>query len=319
MVHRLRWRQLVPGLIALAAILAVGTYVVATGSVTAVHGKTMRIHVALSSARGITKGSEVRLAGTPVGLVTGVDFAPASADTSTRLVLTVDIHDEFAHQLRSDADVEIASGSSFIGAPVLAIGAGTPEGRILGPGDTLHGSPGVNTEELASRATLAARQLPPILGDLRIIATDLQGAQGTLGALMGQRGGSQAAELQQRVSELSGAVSSGTGTVGLALSSRSGIGPRVQRALARVDSVRALLASDRVSYGRFRRDSTLLRNVGELRDELSILQFRLTSPDGTVGRLSADSAVVRGVADAQHQMQLLFADVSRHPFRYVRP
>ena len=92
---------------------------------------------------------------------------------------------------------------------------------------------------------------------------------------------------------------------------------RARLAMAQADSIRALLASDRTSYGRFRRDSTLLRNVSQIRSELDVVRGRLASSDGTLGRLHADSAFFVALDSAQHEMTLIMADISRRPLRYI--
>jgi hypothetical protein len=87
--------------------------------------------------------------------------------------------------------------------------------------------------------------------------------------------------------------------------------------MARADSIRALLASDKTSLGRFRKDSTLLREVADVRNELDIVRARLTSPTGTLGRAHTDSALFAGVFSAQREMTLIMADVHRRPLRYI--
>ena len=88
-------------------------------------------------------------------------------------------------------------------------------------------------------------------------------------------------------------------------------------ALARVDSIRMLLASPDGNLGRFRRDSTLPRTIAAVRDELSALQTRMDSSTGTLDRFARDSALIRAVAAARQEMTLLFADVKRRPLRYI--
>ena len=38
---------------------------------------------------------------------------------------------------------------------------------------------------------------------------------------------------------------------------------------------------------------------------------------GTVGRVLHDSALATSLAQAQHEMSLLFADIKQHPARYL--
>jgi hypothetical protein len=92
---------------------------------------------------------------------------------------------------------------------------------------------------------------------------------------------------------------------------------RAARAMAQVDSIRALLASDQHSLGRFRRDSSLVRDVGQLRTEMQRLQALAADPNGTIGRVRADSAITRGIHRDLVALDSLFADIKKHPQRYV--
>jgi hypothetical protein len=92
---------------------------------------------------------------------------------------------------------------------------------------------------------------------------------------------------------------------------------RAQSAMARADSIRQLVSSGETSIGRFRRDSTLLRQVADARAELSIVQALLAEPRGTAGRVLADSAAQQELARLNREMGLLFEDVKKNPMRYI--
>ena len=101
------------------------------------------------------------------------------------------------------------------------------------------------------------------------------------------------------------------------LAGRANLSARMRGALARVDSMRALLASPSGTFGHLRRDSTLATTVAKLRDELSALQTTADSADGNVKRFKADSALSRSVADSRRAMSQLFDDIRRRPLHYV--
>jgi hypothetical protein len=61
----------------------------------------------------------------------------------------------------------------------------------------------------------------------------------------------------------------------------------------------------------------LRREVADIRNELDIVRARMASPAGTVGRIHADSALLRELAAAQREMTLIMADIHRRPLRYV--
>jgi ABC-type transporter Mla subunit MlaD len=273
----------------------------------------------VDEARGLARGSEVWLAGQKIGLVEGIRFLPPSADTGRRLLLTLDVLTAYQPYIRRDATVQIRAGGTLIGSPVAWLTNGTAAAPMVHPGDTLHTIPQNDFEAISSRVSIASRDLPPIIANLKLLASQLQSARGTLGALGIEKGGATVDETQQRLSSIVGQVRSPRGTIGRALDERTGLAARARHALADVDSVRALLASDRYALGRFRRDSSLLAQVGAVRDEITIVRARLASPQGTVGRVTRDSALVRGLLEAEREMSGLFTDVKQHPFRYVRP
>jgi len=95
------------------------------------------------------------------------------------------------------------------------------------------------------------------------------------------------------------------------------IGAVAGTVMAQVESVRRLVASPGASLGRFRRDSTLLRTVADLRDELSITSALLSNQSGSLARFGQDSIIAVQTAELSKQMTALFADIRRRPFRYI--
>ena len=134
---------------------------------------------------------------------------------------------------------------------------------------------------------------------------------------MGTDNNAKFAELRAKTDRMMRRLSSSSGTFSLAMSDSARLRARVQGALASVDSIRQLLASDSHSLGRFRKDSTLMRDVADIRSELGRVRSLLNSPDGTIGRLRTDSALARAVRRDAAALDSLFADLKKHPLRYI--
>jgi hypothetical protein len=160
----------------------------------------------------------------------------------------------------------------------------------------------------------AAKEVPVILGNVRVLVSQLQTTRGTIGAFMNGPGFGELGKLRIRTGHLTRRLTGG-GTAALAM--QGGLTARAGRVMARADSVRALLGSSNSSLGRFRRDSTLLRDVADIQNELSVVRAALDEPRGTAGRILADSALSVGVAHAEREMTLLFADIKKRPMRYL--
>ena len=80
--------------------------------------------------------------------------------------------------------------------------------------------------------------------------------------------------------------------------------------------MRAVFSSQRTTIGRVRGDSTLLKTVEDVRNEVAIARALLVEPRGTAGRVLRDSAIVRQAQRAQRQLDSLVTDIKYHPLRY---
>jgi phospholipid/cholesterol/gamma-HCH transport system substrate-binding protein len=317
MPRRTSWRELVFGLIALAVVTGAALVVLVFARVGTLHGKTFRLFALTGEARGIIRSSEVWLGGQKVGVVKDVRFLPPSAADSNRLLIVMDVLTSALREIRLNSTAQVRSGGTLLGAPVVYLSIGTTATRAVVAGDTLRTLPQPDLETVTSEFAIASRQFPEIINNVKLLDQQLHGVQGSLGAFGTEGGGVQLTRLQARAARVVSRLSEPGGTVGRALSDRASLVGRAQRTMAQADSVRALVSSPRSSFGRFRRDSSLFREVADIRNELDILHARMTSPDGTLGRAHADSALLQAVANTRREMTLIMADLHRRPLRYV--
>ena len=313
MPARLSWSNLVPGLIALLALALVAVAVLTFGGVGKVRGETVRFIVLTDQARGLMPGSEVWLDGQKVGTVDHVSFRPPSADTLFRVAIAVDVLEDEASRVRQDSRVRVRSGGSVIGPVVVYLESGTPSAPPIGAGDTIRALAQADAETVVAALAPATEQLPALVADVKTVMGHLNDRDGTVGALRSaEEPRRQLNALRRNVATLRARFGGTAGTPG-----PRDVARRASLAMARVDSLRALLASDQTSLGRFRKDSTLARRIGDIGEELGALQRDMEASRGTLWRWQHDSALVRSIADARAEMALLFADVKRHPLRYL--
>jgi len=316
MAKQLYWKRLVPGLMAFALITATALSILIFGRVGALHGKTTRLYIATSAARGITSGSDVWIEGQRVGMVKGVEFQSATVDTSRRLVIVTEILAKYLPQLRSDSYAQVRSAGSLIGAPVIYLTSGSPGAAAVHAKDTIQARPQGDFEGVTSQAGFASRHFPAIIANVKALRAELGSARGTFGAALSDGGTEQLTVLRSNATQITQRAFESNGT--LALTFREGnVMARASRAIAAADSIRVLLDSPNTSFGRFQRDSSLGRTIGEVRNEVSILRARLASAEGTAGRVLGDSAVVRQLARLERDLGSLMDDIKRHPLRYI--
>ena len=316
MARSLAWSDVRGGAFAAAAIVLVAVATLKYSRLGTLHGDTMPLYAHVGEARGLLVGSEVWLSGQKIGKVTSIRFLPpSSADTSARIEIAMDILTSHRGAFHRDAVAQIRAGGSFIGAPVVYINPGTMKAGAIQAGDTVTTHPQADVEGASGQMSVASREFPVIIKNVRELTTQLQGTGGTVGAFMNGPGGAAQLARSQALAAQLGARLSGAGTVGRFM--KGSLTAHAQVVMARADSVRALLASPNTSLGRFRKDSTLLAEVGDIRDQLATVQAELDQSRGTAGRVLHDSAITNSLVEAQHQMTLLFSDIRKHPLRYL--
>jgi ABC-type transporter Mla subunit MlaD len=317
MAKALHWKDLKIGILSLSLIVLTAAGVLTFGRVGTLHGKTFEVYVTTDAARGVIRGTEVWLDGQKVGLVRDVAFQAPTIAQSERLVLTLRILESSREHLRLDSKVQVRAGTSVIGDQVVYITSGTAKMREVASGDTIHSHESqTDYESVSADAAEASKELPAIVANVKVLTAQLKGASGTLGAFGVDQGGPEMQRLRARMSQVMSRLSGGNGTIALAMNNSDQLVARAKRAMAQTDSLRALLATNDNSFGRFRRDSTIMGVASRLRAELGEIQRLAASPDGTIGRIRADSAIIHAVHRDLAALDSLIADMKKHPLRY---
>lgn len=309
-----RWRALVPGLLAGGATVGAAVLILLFARVGALHGATVTLYSKTREARGVMKGTDVWLSGQKIGKVTDVRFLPPSADTNAHVVIEMEVLKSDVKYVRSDSRAQIRSGGTLIGAPVVYLSSTSSAARPVHGGDTLIALPQGDPEGIASKVAVASRDFPAILSNVKELRGRLNSADGTTGALLNDDQ-LQLDVVRTRGVRLADRAFKGRGTISRVFTSGNPTA-RAQTALARVDSLRTLLASDRTSLGRFKRDTSLMRVTASLRNEVSIALALLNEPRGTAGRALHDSALTTELTGVQRELGALMDDLRAHPLRY---
>ena len=312
----LRWRALVPGAVIVGVILVATAATLKFARIGRLSGDTVRLYAAFPSARNVMGGTEVWINGAKAGRVARVAFAPVATDTASRVVVELDVLKRFRDQIRENSVARLRTGAKLMGPTVVYITAGTSDARLLAAEDTIRSAPGGDLQAVTASFGEVTRELPVIMSNVKVLSSSLSSARGTIGALTTLDTPQRIEALVGNATRLSARATSGKGTIGLAMA-RGELIARAKAAAAQADSVRTLLASDQTSLGRFRRDSSLMRVVADVRDELSITSALLNARSGTLGRVAQDSIIAVQMTEMSKQMTELFADIKRRPFRYI--
>ena len=313
MAREHNWNELRLGLISAAAIVVIIVLTLLFARVGGVHGKKVTLWVVTDDATGILSGTEVWLAGRKIGLVKKIEFRPPSVDTTQRLLVKLETLESALPNIRRDSWAQIRAGGSLIATAVVYISAGSARFPQLHDGDTLRTRESSKIADLATQITEVAPKISAAATQVGLLNEKLSQPTGTIGNFR-THGLPALPQFGGTMSRLS-AKMSGNGTIGLAM--RHDLMGRATRAMARTDSIRALMASDKSSLGRFKKDTTLMTKAAGVMAELDTLKGMMSDPVGTIAAAHPDSALTRELARSRALLDSLMKDAKKHPQRYI--
>ena len=315
MARSLAWRNLKTGLIAFGAIVGLAISILLFARVGALHGDTTNIYVVTDDAPGVLSGTEVWLSGEKVGLVKDVHFRPVTTDTLERLAIHVEILSKHIHFIRKDAWADIRPGGNLIGSPVVWISSGTSNVRAVHEGDTLKEISTGKMRPVGDRVAALGNRLGMLTDSGGKVLRLLQSQAGTAGRLVGT-GWPKVTRQTDEIARLARRASKGEGSVALLLNGE--LGQHVARIRAAKDSITVLVTTSRGNIGRFRKDSTLMKQISHLQGELDSVKTAYSTGSG-LSKMRSDSTLSVEMARVRAELGLLMADLKKHPLRYLKP
>ena len=314
MARTLAWRELKVGAISFAVIVALVLSILLFARVGALHGDTTNIYVVADDAPGVLSGTEVWLSGQKVGLVKDVHFRPPSTDTLERLAIHLEILTKHMHFIRKDAWADIRPGGNLIGSPVVWISSGTSRVAALHEGDTLKEISTGKMKPVGDRMEELGNRLGMLTDSGGRVLRLLQTQAGTAGRLVGSGWPKVTAQTDQ-ISRLARRAATGEGS--LARLVHGDLGQRIARIRASKDSISELISTGRGNLGRFRKDSTLIKQISHLRSEVDSLRA-LSSSGGSLGKMKSDSTLSVEMRKLREELAAMMADIKKRPLRYIK-
>jgi phospholipid/cholesterol/gamma-HCH transport system substrate-binding protein len=314
MARTLAWRELKTGTIAFVAIITLALSILLFARVGALHGDTTNIYVVTDDAPGVLNGTEVWLSGQKVGLVKDIHFRPVTTDTLERLAIHLEILSDQMHYIRRDAWADIRPGGNLIGSPVVFISSGTSKVRALNEGDTLKEISTGKMRPVGDRVAALGARLGMLTDSGGKVLRLLQSQAGTAGHLVGT-GWPKVTRQTDEIARLAKRASQGVASIALLLNGE--ISMLVARIRAAKDSISALINTGNGNVGRFRRDSTLQKQISHLQGELDSLRAGYAGGSG-IGKLKTDSTLKIEMSKVRAELAALMADIKKHPLRYLK-
>jgi len=296
---------------------------VAFGRLGVVHGRSVRVYLTTSRARGVISGTTVWLDGVSVGAVRWVHFRAPSVDTAQRLLIALDVVESARAHIRRDTRAAIRGGATQIGAPVVELVGGTTGVPAIEAGDTLQAVSQDQLKGTREHLAIAAQSLPIVLGNLDTVRDQLFAPSGALSTFGNEENARDFRALRVETARLGSRINRAheTRRGTLALAGDSDLEERGRRLVAGTDSLAHASSGPRSELARLRSGSGLLGEVRRVRSQLAAIQARfdarLDSTHTPRGAVAADlSALRHQMAESDTRLRALMRDVAKRPLRY---
>jgi phospholipid/cholesterol/gamma-HCH transport system substrate-binding protein len=284
--QKVSWAQLRVGMLVLISliVLAVGIFFI-SGQVGFL-SRRYELKTFFSGASGVREGSEVRLAGIPVGNVSHIRVSPFT-DPNRAVEIDLKISRHFQDQIREDSKATVET-AGLLGEAYVDISRGSPDKPVLKNGATVTGTEGPDITAIIHNANDVVSNLRALSDTLNAITTEVKSGEGTVGKLiydpsMYNRINATAAN----ASEIVSGVKNGQGTLGKLVVDEA-LYQKTVDTVNHVNKVLEEIQHGQGSMAKFIQDPSVYNNVKELTAKGNALIDNINSGKGTLGKLVTD-------------------------------
>ena len=270
----LAWAELKIGILSIVAIIIAAVLIFAVSGSGGFSWQRYPLKAVFTNIAGLNEGAQVRIAGVPVGAVTGIEFA------GERVEVIFEIREEMQSRVTTMSTATLGS-VSLLGESSVDITPSTTGTPIPEWGYVPTGKAAGSLTDVATQATEGIEQLTAIL-------TDIRAGRGTVGQLF--TNDSLHRDLNDLVAafgQVADSVNAGRGTLGRLVND-----PAAARAfeasLANLQAVTASIRAGEGSLGKLLTDDTLARNLNTTTANIDAITARISRGEGSAGALIND-------------------------------
>lgn len=333
----LAWAELKIGLLSLAAIIIAAVLIFAVSGSGGFSWQRYSLKAVFPNIAGLGEGAQVRIAGVPVGLVTGVQFVGEQVEVQ------FEIREEMQSRVTTMSTATLGS-VSLLGEGAVDITPSTAGTPIPEWGYVPTGQPAGSLAEVATQATEGIEQLTAVLTDIRAgrgtvgqlftndslyremnalvsaaeqVARGVNAGRGTLGRLMNDPAAAQALEGSlQNLQAVTASIRSGEGSLGKLLTDDT-LSRNLNATTANIDAITGKISRGEGTAGALINERELYDRLTAMTNRIDSVVTALQKGEGTAGQLLSDRQLYENMNATMAEMRKLIAAITADPKRYL--
>jgi phospholipid/cholesterol/gamma-HCH transport system substrate-binding protein len=333
----LAWAELKIGLLSILAIVIAAVLIFAVSGSGGFSWQRYPLKAVFTNIAGLNDGAQVRIAGVPVGAVTGVEFV------GERVEVAFEIREDMRSRVTTMSTATLGS-VSLLGEGSVDITPSTQGTPIPDWGYVPTGKPAGSLAEVATQATEGIEQLTAVLTDIRSgrgtvgqlftndslyremnglvmaveqVAQSVNAGRGTLGRLVNDPAAARALEASlQNLQAVTASIRAGEGSLGKLLTDDT-LSRNLNATTANIDAITAKISRGEGTAGALINERQLYDRLNAMSERLDSVMASLQKSDGTVGLLLHDRQLYENMNATMAEMRKLIAAITADPRRFL--
>lgn len=333
----LAWSELKIGIAAIVALALAAVLIFALTGSGGFAWQRYPLKTVFSNIAGLGEGSSVRIAGVPVGTVTGIAFIGDQVEVS------FEISEDMRSRVTSNSTAALGSvsllGEAAVDITPSSSGTPIPEWGYVPAGR----APG-SIAEVATSATASLEEATKLIQGIRAgqgtmgklftddalyneinafvsaaehVAASVNQGRGTLGRLATNDATARALEASlQNLEAVTARIRSGEGSLGRLLNDDA-FGRSLTATTTNLDAITGRISRGEGTMGQLMTNDQLFQRLNSMAGRLDTLTAALNQGEGTAGQLLRDRQLYENMNGAVGELRQLVADIRADPRKFL--
>ncbi len=286
---QISWAKLRVGLFVLVSLVVFGVGVFLISGQTGIFTRKYTIRTYFSDAKGLRGGSQVRVAGVPVGVVEVVRISNLT-DPAKAVDVIMRIPTTYQSEIRADSEARLAT-AGLLGEAFVDISRGGAGKAVVAEGGVVESKEEADIKRIVQNTNDVIANLRVLSDKLNEITGQIKGGKGTLGRLIYDEAVyNRMNQTAEEVRQLVARVNRGEGTLGKLMSDDT----LYQRSVASIERLNRILAeaeTGKGTFAKFLNDPSVFNNIDELVKKANTSVDNVNQGKGTLGKLATDDTL----------------------------
>jgi phospholipid/cholesterol/gamma-HCH transport system substrate-binding protein len=351
MPHRkdIRWAELRVGAMVAASLIIFAVAIFLISGQIGFLTRKYTLKAYFPTAGGLRQGSQVSLAGIPVGEVSHIKISPYS-DPQRAVEVDLRVARKFENQIRADSQADINT-QGVLGEAYLDISRGSPDQPQVPPDGVLKSHQEKDIRQIVQNADDVVSNLRVLSSKLNDITDQVTAGKGSIGKLLYdetlydqlQTTAKSAAEIVEQVKNGQGTIGKfvtddtvyqrsvatldrlnnlidqiehGQGTVGKLVSDPA-LYNQMKDLVAKGNALVDKVNSGQGTLGKLVTDDQLYNRVNSTAGHLDTVTARMDQGQGTLGKLSTDPTLYNNLSTSSQSLKEFLDEFRKNPKKYL--